>query len=64
MLLALFILVIQSSTNPEYGFLISARVFVSASILILLILTTSENEGLKAYAGSRFPKPSLRYLLS
>ena len=59
MFLALFILVIQSSTNPEYGFLISARVFASASILILLILTTSENEGLESLRWFKVPKTIL-----
>ncbi len=57
--LALLILVIQSLTNPEYGLLISARVFASASILILLILTTSENEGLESLRWFRVPKTIL-----
>ena len=59
MFLALFILVIQSSTNPEYGFLISARVFASASILILLIYTTSENEWFESLRWFRVPKTIL-----
>ncbi len=58
--LALFILTVQGFTygtniinigiipvyeeGLEYGFLIFSRVFASASVLILLMLTTSENE--------------------
>lgn len=64
LILALFILAVQSVTygvniiNPgiipvyaeglEYGFLIFARVLASASILILLTLTISENELLES----------------
>ncbi|VVB85876.1 Energy-coupling factor transporter transmembrane protein EcfT [uncultured archaeon] len=39
----------------EYGFLIFTRVFASASILILLVVTTSENELLENMRWFRFP---------
>lgn len=64
LILALFILAVQSVTygvniiNPgiipvyeeglEYGFLIFARVLASASVLVLLILTTPEKELLES----------------
>ncbi len=64
LILALFILAVQSVTygvniiNPgiipvyaeglEYGFLIFSRVLASASVLILLILTTPENDLLES----------------
>ena len=61
-MLALFILLIQSLTNYlrlEYVILISARIFACASILILLTLTTSENELLESLRGFRVPKTVL-----
>ncbi len=64
LILALFILAIQSVTHGvniintgiipvyaegfEYGFLIFARVLASASVLVLLILTTPENDLLES----------------
>lgn len=71
LVLALFILVIQSFTfgvtiinlgiisayseGIEYGFLIFSRVFASASVLVLLMRTTSENELLESMRWFRVP---------
>ncbi len=69
--MALFILAIQGlfySTNAigpgtippgffrlDYGFLIFSRIFASASVFIILLLTTSENELLGSLRRLRFP---------
>lgn len=71
LILALFIFALQGFTygaskvdlgilsayteGIEYGFLIFTRVFASASILILLVLTTSENELLENMRWLRVP---------
>lgn len=71
LVLALFILAVQSITygvnkidigiipvyeeGLEYGFLIFSRVFASASVLILLVLTTQENELLDSMRCSGIP---------
>lgn len=71
LVLALFILAVQSITygvnkidigiipvyeeGLEYGFLIFSRVFASASVLILLMLTTQENELLDSMRCSGIP---------
>ncbi len=50
------------SVNPEgleYGFLIFSRVFASASVLILLLLTTSRNELLESMRTFGVPKTLL-----
>jgi cobalt ECF transporter T component CbiQ len=73
--LALFIMAVQGfnfeanstgwrsiSVNPaglEYGFLIFSRVFASASVLILLLLTTSKNELLESMRTFGVPKTLL-----
>ncbi len=73
--LALFIMAVQGfnfeansagpgsiSVNPagfEYGFLIFSRVFASASVLILLLLTTSRNELLESMYTFGIPKTLL-----
>jgi len=74
-ILALFIMAVQGfnfeansagpgsiSVNPaglEYGFLIFSRVFASASVLILLLLTTSRNEMLESMSTFGVPKTLL-----
>ncbi len=71
LIMALFIFALQSFTygantielgiisfyaeGIEYGFLIFARVFASASVLILLMLTTPENELLESLRWLRVP---------
>lgn len=71
LILALFIFALQSLTygvntielgfisvyaeGLEYGFLIFARVFASASVLMLLVITTSENELLGSLRCSGIP---------
>lgn len=70
LLLATFILTIQSFTygvnripgviplyveGVEYGFLIFTRIFASASVLVLLITTISENELLESMRWLRVP---------
>ncbi len=73
--LALFIFLTQSFTNGvnainlgifsvysegiNYGFLIFSRVFASASILLLLAITTSESELLESLRWFRVPKTIL-----
>ncbi len=74
LVLALFILAIQSFTYGKtvvpgiipfhiegfnYGLLIFSRVFASASILVLLIKTTSENEVLESMRWFRIPNTLL-----
>jgi len=72
LVLAFFILAIQSFTygvheidsgivsvyseGIEYGFLIFSRVVASASVLMLLVLTTSENDLLESMRWLRVPK--------
>lgn len=68
--MALFILAVQGFTTPyaiepgiiasgssrlEYGFLVFSRIFASASVFIILLLTTSENELLESLRRLRFP---------
>lgn len=40
----------------DYGFIIFARVFASASVLVLLVLTISENDMLESMRWFRFPQ--------
>ncbi|MCZ7399169.1 MAG: cobalt ECF transporter T component CbiQ [Candidatus Methanoperedens sp.] len=47
------------SEGIEYGFLIFSRVFASASILLLLVITTSENELLESMRYFGVPKTML-----
>jgi cobalt/nickel transport system permease protein len=58
LVLGLFILVVQSFTyaGMEYGILLFSRILASASVLILLSLTTSENEMLETMRWFRFPR--------
>lgn len=66
LVLGLFILAVQSFTytnaivvSPEgyeYGILVFSRILASASVLILLVLTTSENEMLESMRWLRVPK--------
>ena len=71
LLMALFILAVQGfayftgmieqeiipgrSFGIEYGFLISTRIFASASVLIILILSTSESELIESLRWLRVP---------
>ena len=74
LVMALFILAVQSFTYGEtvmpgiipvysegfnYGLLIFSRVFASASLLVLLIKTTSENEVLESMRWFRIPQTML-----
>lgn len=58
LVLGLFILAVQSLTyaGMGYGILLFSRILASASVLILLSLTTSENEMLETMRWFRFPK--------
>lgn len=58
LVLGLFILAVQSFTyaGMGYGILLFSRILASASVLILLSLTTSENEMLETMRWFRFPK--------